>query len=70
MTSPQQSQASHIIITAYCSKSNPCSALTHTRTHTEERERDLKRPLHMLINYNGDLLDTMGVQISCIFLTV
>lgn len=72
MTSPQQSQASHIIITAYCSKSNPCSALTHTRTHTHkrERDRDLKRPLHMLINYNGDLLDTMGVQISCIFLTV
>ena len=75
MTSLRQSQASHIIITAYCSKSNPCSAFTntHARTHAHTQTRDRgrsQRPSHTLIHYSNDLLDISSVQIICVFNSV
>lgn len=61
MTSPRQSQAQHIIITARCFKSNPYSGLTQTARRQETHQPTAP------VNCYEDLLDILGIQISCIF---
>lgn len=59
MTSPHRSQASHIIITAHCSEQEAVPSHTRLAIH--------KPSNNSLVNYYENLLDIMGIQISCVF---